>query len=216
MFDAADRRAYERELLAERRRAERNATRVRLLQDTVLRCAALERAEEIAGPIERVGAEAFAATRTRVFLLDETAAALRPLAGAGPLVSLDDPGPEAQAAGRLDVVVDAAAGGVRIVTPLVADVRVLGVVSFEFGGADALDDGAIELMRTIGRQAGQALDRIRLLEETTRRARQSGFLARLSRALAETAGCAGRARRLVELLVPEIAGYAQIDLEEAG
>ncbi|GAA2336049.1 SpoIIE family protein phosphatase [Dactylosporangium salmoneum] len=216
VFDATDRRTYERELLAERRRAERNATRVRLLQDVVLRCAALERAEEIAGPIERVGAEAFAATRTRVFLLDETAAALRPLDGAGPLVSLDDPGPEAQAAGRLDVVEDAAAGGVRIVTPLVADVRVLGVVSFEFDGGGALDDGAIELMRTIGRQAGQALDRIRLLEETTRRAWQSGFLARLSRALSETAGYAGRARRLVELLVPEVAAYAQIDLEEAG
>ncbi|HTJ38789.1 MAG TPA: SpoIIE family protein phosphatase [Dactylosporangium sp.] len=220
VFDATTRRTYERELLAERRRAERNATRVRLLQELVVSCAAIEHAEQIAGPIVQIGGEAFAAPRTGVWLLDPAEAALRPLHPDGDLVSLDDLGPEARAAARLEVVRHTGEDGARIVAPLLADLRVLGVVSFMFT-ADctaelSFDDDEIELMRTIGRQAGQALDRIRLLEETTRRAWQSGFLARLSRNLDETVGCNGRARRLVELLVPDVAEYAQIDLAPAG
>ncbi|MGI5238281.1 SpoIIE family protein phosphatase [Dactylosporangium sp. CA-139066] len=215
VFDATTRRTYERELLAERRLAERNATRVRLLQELVVRCAAIERAEQIAGPIVQIGAEAFTADRTRVWLLDPAEAALRPI-GDGPLVSLDDPGPEARAAAQLDIARHTDVDGTRIIAPLLADLRVLGVVSFMFAAPEpAFDDEAVELMRTIGRQAGQALDRIRLLEETTRRAWQSGFLARLSRDLDETVGCTGRARRLVELLVPDVAEYAQIDLAPA-
>src|SRR6185312_8093048 len=83
-------------------------------------------------------------------------------------------------------------------------------------GEREYDADEIELMRTVGRQAGQALDRIRLLAETTRRAWQSGFLARLSRSLDETAGLTVRAERLVALLVPDVAEYAQIDLEYPG
>ncbi|WP_433616184.1 SpoIIE family protein phosphatase [Dactylosporangium sp. CA-139114] len=226
VFDAKERRMYERQLLEERRSAERNATRVRLLQEMVVRCAAIGRAEEIVAPIVRVGDEAFAASATRVWLLDPAQAALRPLGVADELLSLDDQAPEARAAALLDVVRHAEEdGGLRLVSPMLADQRVLGVVSFVFapdrpGSGEpqparpqAFGEDEIELMRTVGRQAGQALERIRLLEETTRRAWQSGFLARLSRDLAETVGFTGRAMRLVELLVPDVAGYAQIDLD---
>ncbi|MDG6105861.1 SpoIIE family protein phosphatase [Dactylosporangium aurantiacum] len=245
VFEARDRRTYERELLAERRIAERTATRLRLLQDMVVRCAAIERAEEIVAAVVRVGVDAFAATTTRVWLIAPAEGALRPLhgpphdraepvgahdAGTGrgtsELISLDDQAPEARATALLDVVRHAEDdGGLRMVTPLVTDQRVLGVVSFGFapdrpqeaGPARPRVFGAdeIELMRTVGRQAGQALDRVRLLEETTRQARQSGFLARLSRDLDETVGFTARAGRLVELLVPDVAGYAQVDLEPA-
>ncbi|WP_433206220.1 SpoIIE family protein phosphatase [Dactylosporangium sp. CS-047395] len=229
IFDAKERRTYERQLLAERRSAERNATRIRLLQEMVVRCAAIERAEEIVAPIVRVGTEAFGASGTRVWLLEPAEAALRPLDLADELISLDDPAPEARAAALIDVVRHAENdGGLRLVTPLLADQRVLGVVSFvfspdrpagvdlELGRPRAFGEDEVELMRTVGRQAGQALDRIRLLEETNRRAWQSGFLARLSRDLDETVGFTSRARRLVELLVPDVAGYAQIDLDAAG
>ncbi|MEV8511773.1 SpoIIE family protein phosphatase [Dactylosporangium sp. NPDC051484] len=222
VFDAAALRTYERELLAER-----NATRIRLLQEMVVCCAAIERAEQIHDPIMRLGGAAFTATETRVWLLDAREAALRPLGhrDAHPaegtqdaLISLDDPGPEARAAARLDIVrVDGdAGGGPRVVTPLLAGRRVLGVMAFALSPGFALDDDEIELMRTFGRQAGQALDRVRLLEETTRQALLSGILARLSRDLDETVGFTDRARRLVELLVPDIAEYAQIDLDLAG
>ncbi|WP_426504955.1 SpoIIE family protein phosphatase [Dactylosporangium sp. McL0621] len=221
VFDAKERRMYERQLLEERRSAERNATRIRLLQKMVVRCAAVERAEEIVEPIVQVGEEAFAATATRVWLIDPAQAALRPLGDAEDLLSLDDQAPEARAAALLDVVRYAEDdGGLRLVTPLLADQRVLGVVSFVFAPEPTrprtFGEDEIELMRTIGRQAGQALERIRLLQETTRRAWQSGFLARLSRDLDETVGFAGRATRLVELLVPDVAAYAQIDLDAAG
>nr|BFE55995.1 hypothetical protein GCM10020063_005210 [Dactylosporangium thailandense] len=242
VFDAKERRTYERQLLEERRSAERNATRIRLLQEMVVHCAAIERVEEVVAPIVRIGDEAFAATATRVWLLDPAQAALRPLGVADELLSLDDQAPEARAAALLDVVRHAEDdGGLRLVSPMLADQRVLGVVSFVFatdrpdpsepqaarpraGGEDepgrprprAFGEDEIELMRTVGRQAGQALERIRLLEETTRRAWQSGFLARLSRDLDETVGFTGRAMRLVALLVPDVAGYAQIDLDAAG
>ncbi|MFI5910598.1 SpoIIE family protein phosphatase [Dactylosporangium sp. NPDC051541] len=229
VFDIKERRTYERELLAERRSAERNATRIRLLQEMVVRCAAIERADEIVDPIVRVGDEAFTATETRVWLIEPAEAALRRLGDdfQAEFISLDDQAPEARAAALLDVVRHAEDdGGLHLVTPLLADQRVLGVVSFVFAPLPPDESGhapprtfgedEIELMRTVGRQAGQALDRIRLLEETTRRAWQSGFLARLSRDLDETVGFTVRAARLVELLVPGVAGYAQIDLDAAG
>ncbi|GAA3288769.1 SpoIIE family protein phosphatase [Dactylosporangium vinaceum] len=229
VFDATDRRTYERELLAQRRSAERNATRIRLLQEMVVRCAAVERADEIVAPIIQVGDEAFGATATGVWVIDPPEAALRRVGTEPPheLISLDDQAPEARAVALLDVVRHAEDdGGLRLVSPLLADQRVLGVVSFVFAPHPPDESGAtpgrafgedeIELMRTVGRQAGQALDRIRLLEETTRRAWQSGFLARLSRDLDETVGFTLRAARLVDLLVPGVAGYAQIDLDAAG
>lgn len=65
-------------------------------------------------------------------------------------------------------------------------------------------------MVACARQCAQALDRVRLLEEMSRAARQSEFLARMSRALDETPGMVERAQRIVALLVPELAEAASV------
>ncbi|MGK5739859.1 SpoIIE family protein phosphatase [Micromonospora sp. URMC 103] len=215
VFDATDRRAYERELLAERRRAERTTARIRVLQEMVAQCATIERAAELVAPIVAAGTAAFEAVTTTIWLLDAERSALTG-AGTGPddaSIALDGPAPEARAARSGDLVGPAPGETAdRVSAPLVADDQVLGVVSFGFAAARRFDADEIELMRTLGRQAGQALERARLYEETTRRAWQSAFLARLGRDLDEPVGAADRARRLVTLLVPELAEYAQVDL----
>ena len=220
VFDATDRRAYERELLDERRRAELVAARLRVLQEMVARCAAVERAEEIVAPIVVAATAAFEATATTVWLLDPEEAVLTVAGGtdgsaavrAGP-IALDGPEREARAVRTGDVVVsDRYRPDRRVVTPLVADDRVLGAVSVDLPEARGLAAGEVDLMRTLGQQAGQALERVRLYEETSRRAWQSAFLARLGRDLDEPVGSADRARRLVDLLVPDLAGYVEVDL----
>ncbi|MGN9812607.1 SpoIIE family protein phosphatase [Micromonospora sp. BQ11] len=215
VFDATDRRAYERELLDERRRAELVAARLRVLQEMVARCAAVERAGEIVAPVVVAATEAFEATATTVWLVDPEEAVLTVAGGtdgsaavrAGP-IALDGPEWEARAVRTGDVVVSDR----RVVTPLVADDRVLGAVSVDLPEARALAAEEVDLMRTLGQQAGQALERVRLYEETARRAWQSAFLARLGRDLDEPVGSADRARRLVDLLVADLAEYAQVDL----
>jgi serine/threonine-protein kinase RsbW len=223
VFDATDRRSYERELLAERRRAERMTVRLRALQEMVVRCAAIERAGELVEPIIAAGSAAFGAATTTVWLLDADGSVLTE-AGASsadaPVIALDSPAAPALAArtGELAGPPPGEAAD-QVTTPLLADDQVLGVVSFGFAAARQFDADEIELMRTLGRQAGQALERARLYEEITRRAWQSAFLARLGRDLDEPVGAAERARRLVSLVVPTLAEYAQVDLahdERAG
>ncbi|GGM54787.1 SpoIIE family protein phosphatase [Dactylosporangium sucinum] len=220
VLDATDRRTYERELLEARRRAERNQSRIAVLQDMVAECAAIERADQIVAPIVHAGSAAFGATETRVWLLIPGEAVLRRAGDGEPVrLPLDDAAPEARAAALGDVVrheEQSRRFPLRVVAPLLTDQQVLGVVSFAFGAHRPVADDEIELMRTVGRQAGQALDRAYLHEEAVRRAWQAGFLAGLSRRLDETAGLAERARRLVDLLVPDVARYAQVDLDLAG
>jgi serine/threonine-protein kinase RsbW len=110
------------------------------------------------------------------------------------------------------VVYETGTHGVQVATPLLADDRVLGAIAFRFPVGRRFGGDEIELMRTLGRQAGQALERLQLQEESDRRAWQSTFLARLSRGLDEAVASDSRARRLVALLVPELAEYAQVDM----
>ncbi|MFI1993814.1 SpoIIE family protein phosphatase [Actinoplanes sp. NPDC020271] len=223
VFDATDRRSYERELLAERRRAERTTVRLRALQDMVMRCAAIERAGELVDPIVAAGNAAFEAATTTVWLLDAGGSVLTDAgsgSGSTATIALDGPSPQAGAA-RTGKLVGPGHGEVadQVSVPLAADDQVLGVVSFGFAGDRLFDTDELELMRTLGRQAGQALERARLYEETARRAWQSAFLARLGRDLDEPVAAADRARRLVSLVVPTLAEYAQVDLahdERAG
>ncbi|XTZ15368.1 SpoIIE family protein phosphatase [Micromonospora echinospora] len=217
VFDATDRRSYERELLDERRRAELNAARIRVLQEMVARCAAVERAEDIAAPIVAAVTEAFEVASPLVWLRH---AEEERLTGAGPDASsatmsipLDSADPVARAVRTGDVVVTVASGPERsVVTPLISGGRALGAVSFVIAAGRQLAADEVDLLRTVGQQAGQALERVRLYEETIRRAWQSAFLARLGRDLDEEVSSANRARRLVTLLVPEVAEFAQVHL----
>jgi PAS domain S-box-containing protein len=110
--------------------------------------------------------------------------------------------------------------------PVTADHRRLGVLVLGLGQPeqgelisltepDAMepeDPAHVELLWTLGRQAGQALERARLLEQTTRQAERAAFLLEAARLLAEAADVAETVERLSELVVGRLADVCVIDL----
>ncbi len=78
------------------------------------------------------------------------------------------------------------------------------------GRAEATAD--VDLLWTLGRQAGQALERARLLEETTRQAERAAFLLDAARLLAEAVDVAETVDRLADLAVQRLADACLIDL----
>ena len=70
----------------------------------------------------------------------------------------------------------------------------------------------VELLWTLGRQAGQALERARLLEETARQAERAAFLLDAARLLAEAADVTETVERLAVLAVERLADLCVIDL----
>jgi len=128
---------------------------------------------------------------------------------------------------RPEVAAAMAGAGVRAlaVVPVTADTRRLGVLLLGLGpsGADdlidldesltgELDDGDVDLLWTLGRQAGQALERARLLEETTRQAERSAFLLHAARQMAGATGVRETVDRLAELAVPRLADVCLLDM----
>ncbi|MGY1636618.1 SpoIIE family protein phosphatase [Geodermatophilus sp. SYSU D00742] len=87
----------------------------------------------------------------------------------------------------------------------------------EPGQRGSLPRADVELLDTVGRQTGQALERARLYEETARQAARSAFLLDAARLMASAGGVAETAERLAELAVPRLADVCVIDLAtEAG
>jgi serine/threonine-protein kinase RsbW len=122
----------------------------------------------------------------------------------------------------------AAAGLTRlIIVPVTADSRRLGVLILGLGhkGPDDLisleepdlrpdlEPAEVELLSTIGRQAGQALERARLHEQTLRQADRAAFLLEAARMLAEASDVTDTVERLAELAVERLADLCVIDLE---
>ncbi|SOE03582.1 SpoIIE family protein phosphatase [Blastococcus haudaquaticus] len=121
----------------------------------------------------------------------------------------------------------AGAGLSELVTvPVAADSRRLGVLILGLGDAPngdliSLDEpgvvepvGAadIELLSTLGRQAGQALERALLHEETARQAERAAFLLEAARLLAGAADVSETVERLAQLAVGTLADLCVIDL----
>ncbi|WP_409332214.1 SpoIIE family protein phosphatase [Trujillonella humicola] len=79
-------------------------------------------------------------------------------------------------------------------------------VTGDLASADA------DLLRTVGRQAGQALERVWLYEETARQAARSAFLLDAARLMSAATGVAETVERLAELAVPRLADVCVIDL----
>lgn len=123
-----------------------------------------------------------------------------------------------------------AAGGLTALrlVPVVAHARRLGLLVLGIGNPD--DSGLISLdepgsghptepaddavLETLGQQAGQALERARLQEETARQAERSAFLLEAARLLALAADVTDTLDRLAELAVTRLADVCAIDLEE--
>jgi serine/threonine-protein kinase RsbW len=139
-------------------------------------------------------------------------------------VSLD----ERLRAGQPTVAAAMAAAGLAslVVVPVTADSRRLGVLVIGLAGAAGGDllsleepdavrvtgPADVELLWTLGRQAGQALERARLYEETARQADRSAFLLEAARLLAEAADVSETVERLAALTVERLADVCVIDL----
>src|SRR4051794_6110630 len=111
-----------------------------------------------------------------------------------------------------------------IVVPVSADSRWLGalVLGMADPGADELisldEPGSepsvadLEMLTTLGRQAGQALERARLHEETARQAERSGFLLDAARLMARATGVTETVEQLADMVVPRLADVCLLDL----
>jgi PAS domain S-box-containing protein len=113
-----------------------------------------------------------------------------------------------------------------VVVPVDADARHLGALVLLLGVAG--DTGLIDLtppgergqlvqadadlLATVGRQAGQAIERVRLYEEMARHAERSAFLLDAARLMAAAGDVTETAERLADLAVPRLADLCVIDL----
>ncbi|MFP5372680.1 MAG: SpoIIE family protein phosphatase [Actinomycetes bacterium] len=114
-----------------------------------------------------------------------------------------------------------------VVVPVAADNRRLGVLILGLGSngpgdlislhepdqRPELAPVEVELLSTIGRQAGQALERARLHEQTVRQAERAAFLLDAARLLAGASDVTETVERLAELAVERLADVCVIDLE---
>jgi PAS domain S-box-containing protein len=113
-----------------------------------------------------------------------------------------------------------------VIVPVSADSRRLGalVLGLRGGAAGVLisleepeappatSSADVDLLWTLGRQAGQALERARLHEETARQAERAGFLLDAARLLAGAADVTETVERLAGLAVERLADLCVIDL----
>ncbi len=82
----------------------------------------------------------------------------------------------------------------------------------EPGTPSDLTPADADLLSTVGRQAGQALERVWLYEETARQAARSAFLLDAARLMSAATGVGETVQRLAELAVPRLAELCVIDL----
>ncbi|CCH89637.1 putative PAS/PAC sensor protein [Modestobacter italicus] len=82
----------------------------------------------------------------------------------------------------------------------------------EPGEHHVLTEADADLLATLGQQAGQAIERARLHEETARQAERSAFLLDAARLLARATGVTESVERLAEMVVPRLADMCLLDL----
>jgi serine/threonine-protein kinase RsbW len=244
VFDATERRGYERELLYERRRAEASERRVRVLQQIVADLSAAPTQAEVAEAVVRAPEPAFGAASSSIYLVDRERDVIQAVASTDPTTGNWDDMPRSSPRavarvaqrGDLHVIGSLAEAGEHfpdlvasmqrsgrnsvVLLPLTtgpaeenAAPETLGVLAFSFVGERRLDDQEMRVVRLLGLQAGQALDRARLYDEGRRREERAVFLAETTRALDEPHRLLPRARRLIERTVPEIADWAGLRLQ---
>ena len=187
IFDASDRKQYETELLAARRRAEQATTWVRAVEQVVAELAAVSGVDEVGQVVARAGTIAFAATASVLWTVDPATGVLVWTASSGAVGKQADlpPAPDALPqvtalrAGEVAHVDDAEAAetfprlhaalgdgrGDLVLAPLVAQERALGVLTLRLAEARTLEAEELRLLQTLGQQAGQALERARLYDE---------------------------------------------------
>ncbi|GAA2653486.1 SpoIIE family protein phosphatase [Paractinoplanes durhamensis] len=254
VFNATDRRSYEQELLAARKRAEDSERRIQVLQQIVADLAAAPTEAEVAEAVVRAPEPAFGAASSSIYLVDADRDLIIAVASTDPTTGNWDDMPRsskravARVAERGDLHVVGSVGEARqhfpdlvdnmrrsgrntvVLLPLTTGptdentgTETLGVLAFSFTGERKLSDAELRVVRLLGQQAGQALDRARLYDDGRRREERAAFLAETTRCLDEMHRLNPRARRLIDRVVPEIADWAVLSLsigngihEEAG
>ena len=243
VFNATERRTYEKELLRARQAAEASERRVRVLQEIVADLAAAPTEAEVAEAVLGAPEPAFGAASSSIYLVDAerdqiiAVASTDPTAGDWDDMPRSSPRAVARVAERGDLhVIGSLADATEHFPDLVETMRksgrdtvvllplttgptdersgteTLGVLVFSFTGERKLSDSELRVVRLLGQQAGQALDRARLYDEGRRREERATFLAETTRSLDELHRLLPRIRRLVDRIVPEIADWAEVRL----
>ncbi|MGY1846912.1 MULTISPECIES: SpoIIE family protein phosphatase [unclassified Blastococcus] len=113
-----------------------------------------------------------------------------------------------------------------VIVPVTADSKRLGVlvlargapsrgdlISLEEPGEHRpLSPAEVDLLWTLGRQAGQALERVRLHEETRHQGERAAFLLEASRLMSEARDVTDTVQRLAGLVVSRLADVCVVDL----
>ena len=187
IFDASERADYEKALLESRRAAESSETRVRVLQASSSAFVSSTTEEQICGALFAAATEAFSATATGVFLLDEDSEYIL-MAGAHPLDGLlPRNAPRASDAALLeektitvsvrdvDGPYTALIAGLKqrrldsvSIIPLLRAGVPIGVLACFFARSRSFDDEFADLQAALSRQAAQAILRVRLQRELER------------------------------------------------
>ena len=235
VLDATERRSYERELLVSNRRIER-------LQRITARFAAALDLEEVADEaldeiVDGVKADhgvlAILATREPRAM---TALGVRggppEVASSWDAIAIEQvPALRDALASKLPLFIENSDGcddglpsltvpGARCtrlaVLPLVVDDRAIGVLCLGSRTLATFEQGERTFLVSFAGACAQALQRARLQRQAAMSARRQEYLALMSRTLDEAVSFAGRAQIIVELLVPEFADFATIEVPERG
>lgn len=184
IFDASERASYERDLLGARRLAESSEVRVRVLQASSSAFVSSTSEEQICGALLAAATEAFSATATGVFLLDDEGEFVL-MAGEHPLDGLlprsapraSDEALDLEATITVSVRDDntrytALVEGLRkrrldsvSIIPLLRNGVPIGVLACFFAREREFDAEFADLQVALSRQAAQAILRVRLQRE---------------------------------------------------
>jgi serine/threonine-protein kinase RsbW len=122
------------------------------VEQVVADLAAVAGAAEVSEVVARAGTAVFGARRSAVWLADAATGSLQLVAGDADLPA---PGWPAEVTDEDGLVL----------TPIEAGERALGVLVLERSSEDLLDRDELSLLQTLGRQAGQAMERALLYDE---------------------------------------------------
>jgi serine/threonine-protein kinase RsbW len=232
VFDATDRREYERELLRARDRERTARERTERLARVTTALAAADDAGEIAAIVVDELTDGGAADRAALGTLDDdgrlTVAAQRGWDGTDPALwrfgGIDGEIAARAALRSREVVFEEAsepdpAGselGPLAIAPLLIDGQPIGVLWVGFGAGTQLADDDRALVVATAAQYAEALERVRLHEQTAQAARRWAFLAETTAALEQSQEFGARAQRLVEMVVTRVADLACVELADGG
>jgi len=217
VFNAVERRRYERELLLARD-AERGAREriARLQRLTAALAAPLDREGIAAAVTEELAAET-GAEEIAVALVDRERGGLVVVGGRGlgaeAVDAWDGPAAAVLQAGEAVFLDDEDPGAVALV-PLLRDGRAIGVLRYGFSAPRPFSDEERAFARAVGAQAAMAFERARLLAEAERAARRAAYMSDVMRALYEVAGVAQRVERLLALMAPRLADAATVEPDD--